>query len=155
MKIQVIAIGDKIEKWIEDGIKQYYKRMPSSIQLDIISTPYVKKNKGNINEKIKLEEHNLLFKNIKQNSFIICCDEQGENLSSEKLSKKIKYIQENHKNLVFLIGGANGHHDKTKKNSNYLLSLSKLTFPHSLARLILIEQIYRANSILNNHPYHK
>ena len=132
-RLTIYAIG-KIKKiWIRDGINQYKKRMPDLI----------------INE---LKTFNI--NNLKSNSNItICLSEEGKQFNSIELSTLLLNFK--NKKINFLIGDTDGISSDIKKNSDLILSLSPLTFPHELARLILIEQIYRAVSISNNSPYHR
>ncbi len=90
-----------------------------------------------------------------QDSYIISLDSKGKMLSSEELAKFLENIQFKTSNIIFCIGGSHGHHKSLLDKSQDIISLGKLTLPHKLARLILVEQIYRAESILSNHPYHK
>ena len=132
-RLAIHAIG-KIKKiWIRDGINQYKKRMPELI----------------INELKTFNLNNLRS----NNNIIICLSEEGKQFNSVELSSLL--IDFKNKKINFLIGDSDGISSDIKKNSDLILSLSTLTFPHELARLILIEQIYRAVSISNNSPYHR
>ena len=132
-RLAICAIG-KIKKiWIRDGINQYKKRMPDLI----------------INELKSFNINNLKS----NNNIIICLSEEGEQFTSVELSSLLLNFK--NKKICFLIGDTDGICPEIKMKSDLLLSLSPLTFPHELARLILIEQIYRAISISNNSPYHR
>lgn len=104
---------------------------------------------------LKLEETNILLKACPQNVFRVVLDERGEMLSSLKFSSLIQNVQEQSKDIAFFIGGTFGHSEKMRENADKILSLSPLTFPHFLVRPFLLEQIYRAQTILSGHPYHK
>ena len=131
-RLSINAIG-KIKKiWIREGINQYQKRMPDLI----------------INESKSFN-----IDNIRVNNIIICLTEEGQSFNSIELTSLLLNFK--NKKINFLIGDADGIPSDIKAKSNLLLSLSPLTFPHELARLILIEQIYRAISISNNSPYHR
>ena len=132
-RLSIHAIG-KIKKiWIREGIYQYKKRMPDLI---------IKESKTFNLDNLKLN-----------NNIIISLSEEGQKLSSVELTSLLLSFE--NKKISFLIGAENGISSDIKLNSDFLLSLSPLTFPHELARLILIEQIYRAISIANNSPYHR
>ena len=131
-RLSINAIGKIKKKWIREGINQYKKRMP-----DLIINEY---KVFNIN-------------NIPVNNIIICLTEEGKSFSSIELTSLL--LNFNNKKINFLIGGTDGVSPDIKEKSHLLLSLSPLTFPHELARLILLEQIYRAISISNNSPYHR
>lgn len=103
----------------------------------------------------KLQESELLLENT-ENSYIIALDERGKNFSSEEFANFLDNLQSQGTNdMTFCIGGASGHHPSLLEKSKRSISLGKMTLPHKIARLVLVEQIYRAETILNNHPYHK
>ena len=131
-RLAIYAIGKIKKLWIRDGINQYKKRMPDLI----------------INETKSFN-----IDNIRVNNIIICLTEEGQSFNSIELTSLLLNFK--NKKINFLIGDADGIPSDIKDKSNLLLSLSPLTFPHELARLILIEQIYRAISISNNSPYHR
>ena len=131
-RISINAIGKIKKNWIKEGINQYIKRMPGII----------------INEYKSFN-----IDNIRINSIIISLTEEGESFSSIELNSLL--LKFNNKKINFLIGDAEGIPLDIKEKSHLLLSLSPLTFPHEIARLILVEQIYRAISISNNSPYHR
>ena len=132
-RLSIYAIGKIKKNWIRDGINQYKKRMPDL----------------NINELKSFNINNLRFKN----NIIISLSEEGKQFNSIDLTSLL--INFKNKKIIFLIGDADGISSDVKKQSDILLSLSHLTFPHELARLILLEQIYRALSISSNSPYHR
>ena len=131
-RLSINAIGKIKKNWIREGINQYRKRMPDLI----------------INESKSFN-----IDNIRVNNIIICLTEEGQSFNSIELTSLLLNFK--NKKINFLIGDADGIPSDIKDKSNLLLSLSPLTFPHELARLILIEQIYRAISISNNSPYHR
>ena len=131
-RLSINAIGKIKKNWIREGINQYKKRMPDLI----------------INESKSFN-----IDNIRVNNIIICLAEEGQSFNSIELTSLLLNFK--NKKINFLIGDADGIPSDIKEKSNLLLSLSPLTFPHELARLILIEQIYRAISISNNSPYHR
>ena len=132
-RLSIYAIGKIKKNWIRDGINQYKKRMPDL----------------NINELKSFNINNLRFKN----NIIISLSEEGKQFNSIELTSLL--INFKNKKIIFLIGDADGISSDVKNQSDLLLSLSRLTFPHELARLILLEQIYRALSISSNSPYHR
>ena len=131
-RLSINAIGKIKKNWIREGINQYKKRMPDLT----------------INESKSFN-----IDNIQVNNIIICLSEEGKSFTSIELTSLL--LNFNNKKINFLIGDADGIPSDIKEKSHVLLSLSSLTFPHELARLILIEQIYRAISISNNSPYHR
>ncbi len=131
-RLSINAIGKIKKNWIREGINQYKKRMPDLI----------------INESKSFN-----IDNIQVNNIIICLTEEGQSFNSIELTSLLLNFK--NKKINFFIGDADGIPSNIKDKSNLLLSLSPLTFPHELARLILVEQIYRAISISNNSPYHR
>ncbi|MBQ5445874.1 MAG: 23S rRNA (pseudouridine(1915)-N(3))-methyltransferase RlmH [Lachnospiraceae bacterium] len=159
MNITIICVGKIKEKYLTDAIKEYSKRLSKYCKLNIIEVADEKTDENasdNLNEIVKDKEGERILKNIKDNSYIITLEIGGKMLSSEELAGKIDEITmfEN-SNITFIIGGSLGLSKNISNISNYKLSFSKMTFPHQLMRVILLEQIYRSFRILKNEPYHK
>lgn len=155
LNINVICIGKVKEKYINDGISEFAKRMQSFGKLSIIEL----KEFGNDSDRessIRKEAESILGALEKKKGFNILLDIGGQNFSSEEMAQKIENIGINGFSTInFIIGGSYGVSDDIRKVSNLSLSFSKMTFPHQLMRLILLEQIYRWFSIINNIKYHK
>ena len=149
--IKILTVGKIKEKYLEDAIKEYVKRLSKYTKVDIIEVP---DENFDINKTLEKEKQSILSK-ISEKDYIITLDIDGENLSSEEFSKKINNTFLNYSDILFIIGGSYGLHPDIKKMSNYKLSFSKMTFPHQLFRVMLLEQIYRAYKINNNETYHK
>lgn len=146
--IKIITVGKVKSKHLVELIDYYKKQVPRK------TTIIVNKDEPSISG-IEKEGIDILNK-IDENDFVITLEIKGENISSEELANKINEIETNfQKNITFVIGGSYGLSNSVSKRANYKLSFSKMTFPHQIMQLILIEQIFRAYSILNNHPYHK
>ncbi|MDD3013474.1 MAG: 23S rRNA (pseudouridine(1915)-N(3))-methyltransferase RlmH [Candidatus Gastranaerophilales bacterium] len=156
MNINVIAVGKIREKYIKSGIEEFLKRTQpySSVKIIEIEAETVKYD-DQIKKAMDIEGEKIL-NILSDNSYIIAMDIPGKQLSSENFASEIQKINTQGINqLNFIIGGAFGLNEKVKKRANFSLSLSKMTLPHQLARLFLLEQIYRAFKIINNEPYHK
>ena len=147
--IKIICIGKIKEDYLKKGIEEYKKRITKYSKIEIIELD--DESNGNILEK----ERNKILKHINERDYIITLEINGNNIDSIELSKKIESIYLNYSNITFIIGGSYGLHDDIKNKSNYALSFSKLTFPHQLFRMMLLEQIYRSFKISNNETYHK
>lgn len=143
--IKIICIGKLKEQYLKEGINDYQKRINKYHKLEIIEL---------LDSNIDKEKE-LILKNINPKDYIITLDIQGTNISSKELANKLDKTFITNPNITFIIGGSDGLHQDIKKLSNYSLSFSKLTFPHGLFRLILLEQLYRSFKILNNESYHK
>ena len=152
MEISIITICNKKDNNVEDLLTKYISQIENFYKINIINISFqTKKIQKNLYEK----EYRKALSIIKPGSILISLDERGNNYSSINFSKKMKFWIEEYSNIYFIIGGPDGLSDEVKDKSGSILSLSKLTFPHQLAKVILIEQVYRSISIMNNHPYHR
>ena len=147
--IKIICVGKIKEKFYRDAIEEYKKRLSKYTKIEIIELK--DEDKGNILEK----ERDSILSKIDKKDYIITLEIEGNNISSVELANKIENIFITNSNITFIIGGSYGLHDDIKNISNYKLSFSKMTFPHQLFRVILLEQIYRSFKINNNESYHK
>ena len=150
--INIMCIGKIKEKYMVDAINDYLKRLSKYTQVNIIELQNY--NSDNIIDILNHEKE-LILKNIKDKDYIITLEIEGKQLDSVSFSNKIEEIFNYNSNIDFIIGGSYGLHQDIKNISNYALSFSKMTFPHQLFRLILLEQIYRSFKIQNNETYHK
>lgn len=150
--IKIICVGKIKEKYLKDAIDEYTKRLSKYTKLEIIEVnDFDSSNIDIILEK----EKDLILKYIDSKDYIITLEIDGNMLSSEELAKKIDNIFITNSNIAFIIGGSYGLHKEIKSLSDFKLSFSKLTFPHQLFRVNLLEQIYRSYKINNNESYHK
>ncbi len=150
--IKIIAIGGIKENYLKDAIAEYQKRLTKYTSLEIIELK--DENFDNIDKTLNKEAEKIK-KHISEKDYIITLEIEGKQLDSVEFSKKIENIQLEASNITFIIGGSYGLSTEIKEMSNYHLSISKMTFPHQLFRVILLEQIYRAFKIKNNESYHK
>ena len=150
--IKIICVGKIKEKYLKDAICDYSKRISKYTKLEIIEVR--DRDKLPINDILDKEGNDIL-KHINDKDYVISLEINGNNLSSIELAKKIDTIFNKYSNIVFIIGGSYGLSNNIKQRCNYALSFSKLTFPHQLFRVMLLEQVYRAYKINNNETYHK
>jgi 23S rRNA (pseudouridine1915-N3)-methyltransferase len=151
--IKIICVGKIKEKYWSDAIEEYLKRLSKYTKIQIIE---VDDDSSDDEERTLNNEKEKILKNIKQYDYVITLEIDGEMYNSTALSRKIdNLLIEGYSNITFIIGGSYGLHNDVKEKSNLKLSFSKLTFPHQLFRVILLEQIYRAFKIINNEKYHK
>ena len=159
MKITVLTVGKIKEKFYTAAIDEYSKRLSRYCKLNIIQVADEKTIENSTEKEmdiIKAKEGERILKNIPDDAFVITLEINGKMLDSEELADKINKLGimgESH--IVFVIGGSLGLHQDVSKRANFELSFSKMTFPHQLMRVILLEQIYRSYRIINNEPYHK
>ena len=155
MKFHFWSIGKNNEPYVKEGVEDFTKRISKyyPVEWSIIPLP---KNAAMMSEPdLKKKEGEIVLEWLKKDDYLVALDERGKQLSSEALADLImKRTNESTKNLVFLVGGAFGLDETVLKRANYQWSLSQLTFPHQLVRLILAEQVYRACTIIRNEKYH-
>ena len=159
MRINIVCVGKIKEKYLKLGIDEFKKRLSKYCKLEIIELED-EKAPENLSDKemlmIKEKEGKKILSKIKDNSYVIALAIDGKNLSSEELAETINKLGvRGISNITFVIGGSLGLSDEVLSRSDYKLSFSKMTFPHQLMRLILLEQVYRAYRINNGEPYHK
>lgn len=159
MRISIVCVGKIKEKYLKLGIDEFSKRLSKYCKLEVIELED-EKAPENLSDKemlmIKEKEGKKILSKIKDNSYVMALAIDGKNLSSEELAETINNLGvRGTSHIVFVIGGSLGLSDEVLRRANYKLSFSKMTFPHQLMRLILLEQVYRAYRINNGEPYHK
>lgn len=159
MKITIVAAGRLKEKYLQQGIDEYTKRLRPYANVDIVEVSDEKVPEtmsANDMEAAKNKEGERILGKINRDAYVITLEIEGKMLTSEELADKMDGLATHGKSkLVFVIGGSLGLGDAVRKRSDFALSFSKLTFPHQLMRLVLLEQVYRAFRIMRGEPYHK
>lgn len=155
MKITLLSVGKTEEKYLNQGIEIYLKRLKHYIKLEIIEIPEPKNTKGLDQDQQKAKEAELILKKLSSTDFVVLLDERGQEIPSLQFADLLnKRMLASTQNLVFIIGGPYGFDHSVYQRANEKLSLSKLTFSHQMVRLFFVEQVYRAFTILKNEPYH-
>ena len=156
MKIKIIALGKIKEQFLSAGINEFLKRLTPYCSVEIIELPPIEIKDENLISKVLDEEGQMILSHIKSDSYVITLEIQGKQLSSEEFASKINEINVSGVNdLVFVIGSSCGLSSIVSQRADFKLSISKMTFLHQFARLLLVEQIYRAFKILKGETYHK
>lgn len=159
MKITLITVGKIKEKYLKDAIAEYTKRLSKYCKLEIIEVADEKTpdNASEVVENvIRAKEAERILKHVKADAYIVTLEINGKQLSSEELAEKIdKLGVQGTSHIIFIIGGSIGLGEDVLKKSDFALSFSKMTFPHQLMRVILLEQVYRSYRIISGEPYHK
>ena len=155
MKIYLIAIGTKMPAWVTQAYQDYVQRMPRECQLILKEIPAEKRTKNSDLNKIKSTEAHKLIAAIPRNCHSVALDVQGKQWSTEVLADHLNTWMMSGQDLALLVGGPEGLTNEVRRQVGQLWSLSTLTFPHPLVRVVLAEQLYRAWSITANHPYHR
>lgn len=159
MRITILTVGKIKEKYLKDAIAEYSKRLSKYCKLEVIEVADEKTPENaseNVENTIRAKEAERLMKYMKDDAFVITLEIAGKLLSSEELADKIDTLGiQGKSHIIFVIGGSIGLGAEILKRSDFALSFSKMTFPHQLMRVILLEQIYRSYRIISGEPYHK
>lgn len=148
--ITILAIGKRHEQWVADGIERYEKRLKKPFDTNWVLLPH----SSLTGVSARVEESQRILGRIKPDDYVVLLDERGKNLSSPELSTLLLAPLQSSRPVVVIIGGAYGVDDTVQQRSNTIWSLSRLVFPHQLVRLVLTEQLYRAQEIAAGNPYH-
>lgn len=154
MKLRIISVGHKMPAWVEMACADFTKRMPRESTVEIVEIKPEKRAAGNSTENIQLIEAKRII-DAASKDYLIACDERGQEITTLQLAEKMKYWQTLGRDVSIVIGGADGLHPSLKQRADWLWGLSKLTLPHAFVRVLLCEQLYRAHSVIQNHPYHR
>lgn len=154
MKLAILAVGHKQPEWIVAGCQEYTKRMPRELPVSVVEIkPEPRGSKTR--EQLQAAEKQRLRAAMAPGMRLVVLDEKGDDLTTQKLAKRLETWMGDGRDTALLIGGADGLDDELKQAADDTIRLSSLTLPHGMARLLLCEQLYRAMSLLKNHPYHR
>jgi 23S rRNA (pseudouridine1915-N3)-methyltransferase len=155
MQLVIAAVGHKMPGWIEDGFSEYARRMPPECRLHLKEIKPIERSGGRTAETVMAQERVKIEAAIPRGSRIVALDERGKDLTTMQLSQLLTQWQQDGRDVTFVIGGADGLDAEFKSNADLLIRVSSLTLPHGMVRVLLAEQLYRAWSITQNHPYHR
>ncbi len=155
MDVTLLAIGTKMPKWVNDGYQEYARRLGRDCKLTLKEISSPRRSNSEDSTTVCRKEAELLLASIPKGAYVIALDEHGKLQSTQSVADKFQQFKESSQSLALIIGGADGLSDLVLNRCNEKWSLSKMTFPHAMVRVIVAEQIYRAISLLNNHPYHR
>ena len=154
MKLRLLSVGHKMPAWVDAVCIDFSKRMPRELQIEIIDIKPEKRAAGNSTDNIQQIESKRIIEVIGKD-YLVACDERGSEISTLQLADKLQTWQSLRRDVSIVIGGADGLHDSIKQQAGFLWGLSKLTLPHAFVRVLLCEQLYRAYSVNQGHPYHR
>ena len=154
MKIKLLAVGTKMPNWVDSGFKEYAKRMPSELKVELVEIPVNVRGRNPSSEPMQ-NQGRAILKSIHEYDFVVALDVLGKPLSTEGLAIQLEQWQMSGQNLCLLIGGPDGLSTDCLSRANMRWSLSDLTLPHPMVRIMVMEQLYRAWTINTNHPYHR
>ena len=155
MKIHLISVGTKMPSWVDEGYREYARRLPSSCSLVLKEIPSLFRGKNLDLQRTLGREGRKMLEAVPKGSHVIALDPQGERLSTEQLAERLQSWMLSGSNVALLVGGPEGLSPECKQRASQSWSLSPLTFSHPLVRVVVAESIYRAWSVMVNHPYHR
>lgn len=153
MRIKILTISERQPEWVNLAYADYAKRLPAHLSPELVELPLAKRREDVA--RAKIDEAQRLLSAVPKSGYIIAMDEHAQNWSSMQLSEQLARWLQLGQDVAFLIGGPDGLHSDVLSRAAQRWSISRLTFPHGLVRIILVEQLYRAHSILAGHPYHR
>lgn len=155
MRLVVIAVGERVPQWVEQAVDDYARRIPRALRFEIKTIRPARRTEGDAVPQLLRDEAARIDAAIPRDAHIIALDERGRALTSTALASALDRWKQDGVDVAFLIGGPDGLDPALKRRAQLVLQLSSFTLPHGLARVLLVEQLYRAAMILANHPYHR
>ena len=155
MKLHIVTVGHKMPDWITTGFNEYAKRMPREAKIELVEIKPEPRTTGKTTLQIMEAEAQRILAALPPTCRRIALDERGATPTTKQLAAQMKEWMSEGRDVAFIIGGADGLHDSVKQAAGQMMALSALTMPHAFVRVLLAEQLYRAHSMLHNHPYHR
>ncbi len=155
MKLFITAVGHKMPDWISAGFNEYAKRMPREIKIELLEIKPEPRSTGKTAAQIMAAEAQRILRAVPPDCLSIALDEHGAQFTTRQLAAQIQQWMSAGHDVAFIIGGADGLHDSVKQAAQQSMALSQFTLPHAMVRVLLAEQLYRAYSLMHNHPYHR
>jgi 23S rRNA (pseudouridine1915-N3)-methyltransferase len=154
MKLRILSVGHKMPDWVETGCAEYLKRMPREMTVEIVEIKPDKRAAGKNSAQVQEAESKRIIEAAGRD-YLIALDERGQQVTTLQLADRMKNWLAGGRDVALVIGGADGLHADVKNRADWLWGLSSLTLPHGMVRILLAEQLYRAQSVIHNHPYHR
>lgn len=155
MKLLIVSVGHKMPDWITAGFNEYAKRMPREAKIELLEIKPEPRTTGKTTAQIMEAEAQRILAALPQSSLRIALDERGIQPTTKQLAAQMQDWMRAGRDVAFVIGGADGLHESVKQAAQQMMALSSLTLPHAMVRVLLAEQLYRAHSMMHNHPYHR
>jgi len=155
MLIHLIAVGSRMPGWVQEGFNEYARRMPPESKIKLVEIAAGKRGKNSDVKRLTQQEGEKMLAAIPKSAKVVALDVLGEALSTQELAQELKAWQGSGQDIAILIGGPEGLAEVCLKQARQKISLSQLTLPHPLVRVVVAEQLYRASTILKGHPYHR
>jgi len=155
MRMRVIAVGSRTPSWVRENCEDYAARLRSRLKVELVEIAAGKRGTERGAERVKRIESERLLAAVHPKEFVVALDEHGEELTTRELATWLAARLQGGRDVAFLVGGADGLAAQVLVRADYKLALSRLTLPHTFARVLVMEQLYRAQSLLDHHPYHR
>ena len=155
MKLLILAVGNRMPSWITEGFSEYAKRMPREAKIELVEIKPEARSSGKTAAQIMEAEAQRIRAVLPAGALCIALDEHGATPTTKQLTQQMQDWMQQGRDVAFIIGGADGLHESVKHKAQQLLALSAFTLPHGMVRVLLAEQLYRAHSLMHNHPYHR
>lgn len=155
MRVRLIAVGSRMPKWVREAYEDYITRLGSGLKVTLTEIEPGPRSAGRPPQKAMETEAQRLLASLRKDDYVVALDERGAEMTTRELAAWLKGRMQEGRDLAFLVGGPDGFAPEVLARSDFKWSLSRLTFPHALVRVVLAEQLYRAHGVLANHPYHR
>lgn len=155
MRFLLVSVGHKAPDWVSSGFQEYAKRMPREARIELVEIKPEPRTSGKSPPQIMEAEAQRILAALPQDCLRIALDERGASWTTRQLAERMGQWMQDGRDVAFIVGGADGLHESVKKAAQHMLALSAMTLPHAMVRVFLAEQLYRAHSLLHNHPYHR
>ncbi|MDG6779094.1 23S rRNA (pseudouridine(1915)-N(3))-methyltransferase RlmH [Thiomicrorhabdus sp. zzn3] len=155
MIIHFITVGQKMPKWVQEGYAEYAKRLPKACSLNLIELPMAQRGKTSSVEQNKAEEAKRILAAVPKGARLVVLDQHGQQVTTVQLADKMEEWLGSGQDIALIVGGPDGLDASILQQAQWKWGLSKLTLPHPMVRILVAEQVYRAWSVINNHPYHR
>lgn len=155
MRVRLIAVGSRMPKWVREAYEDYITRLGSGLKISLTEIDPGPRSAGRPPQKAMELEGQKLLAAVRKDDYVVALDERGTEMTTRELAAWLKSRMQDGRDLAFLVGGPDGFAPEVLARSDFKWSLSRLTFPHALVRVVLAEQLYRAHGVLANHPYHR
>ena len=155
MRVRLIAVGSRMPKWVREAYEDYITRLASGLKVSLVEIEPGQRPAGRTPQKAMEAEAQKLLGALRKDEYVVALDERGAEMTTRELAAWLKTRMQDGRDLAFLVGGPDGFSPEVIARSDFKWSLSRLTFPHALVRVVLAEQLYRAHGVLANHPYHR
>lgn len=155
MRVRLIAVGSRMPKWVREAYEDYITRLGAGLKVSLVEIEPGQRSAGRPPQKAMEAEAQKLLGALRKDEYVVVLDERGAEMTTRELAAWLKTRMQEGRDVAFLVGGPDGFAPEVVARSDFKWSLSRLTFPHALVRVVLAEQLYRAHGVLANHPYHR